>query len=298
MRKFLLIAVVGILLLSGCLQRPSYQQPPEDHGSETVAYPKYPQIIEVGEVPSNENLKTCAGSVTIELDNYTGSPRKISGGMSVICNMSWYRERRFWVGKEDADMIINKFMRENEDFLMIDMDQLMLVRRIEYDGGGYFYRYLQYHNNLSVYNAEISITMSRDGMINDYTGTFYPHINIPTEPKISSEEAIEIAKDGLEQYFIEAFKEIDEYPSESADDIINGYVRGNSSKISGVEYDTNLLVYPKLGNDTVEYHLAWRVKFRRRWNVKFFVAEPPCPKVFVDAINSEVISIEFKPCWE
>ncbi len=161
--------------------------------------------------------------------------------------------------KEDIDTTFKSFMKENKTFLKVDSKDLKMVssRNIS---NKWFVKYEQYYNGIPVYNSSVGLEALDDGEVQSFESNYRPNISVSTDPKITIDEAVEVAK--------------------------NTYKKEDADKLQLNE--NQLIIYPEKKEDSIDYRLAWR----------FLLADenidPYLDKYFiVDAIDKRILSYSF-----
>ncbi len=222
--------VVLAVLFSGCVD--VYQEEIATTTTAQVTVPEnYPQVIKVGRVPSKgalvewEEFKEKYGDFhSMRWNSYTGSPERLSKFVKITdLNVST---------AEIAKQVVMNFLNENKELLNVNIEDLEIKRLEEStDGKKWGVDYMQVYNQVPVYRGFVMMSILRDGKMQTLTNQFYPNISIPTTPRLTKEEAEDIALDFV-----------------------------NISREQAYGIDTTLYIYPKKGGSELSYHLAWMVK--------------------------------------
>lgn len=159
------------------------------------------------------------------------------------------------VTEKNAESAFKEFLRENREVFEVEPDDLKMdsVRKIK---DRWYVKYRQYYKGIPVYNATVGLDSSENGRVSSYASNYQPDIRVSTEPAVSLNKAVYLAKET--------------YPAE------------NSQKLQ--EKESMLIIYPEQSEDRVLYHLAW----------KFMIAgeqpDPETDKVFIiDAADGTII---------
>ena len=159
------------------------------------------------------------------------------------------------VTEENAEMAFKGFFGEHKEVFEIEPENLKLVSAKKINKRWYV-KYNQYYKGIPVHNASVGLDSSEKGKVGSYSGNYYRDIKLSTKPKVSLEDATEIA--------------------------INTYPKKNRSKL--LRKDEILVIYPEKGKDKLRYFLAWKFQI---------VREEPDPEIekyfIVDARNGEII---------
>lgn len=256
-KLLIVVGIVAVLCVFGLLLL-TEQEPPHYKAPEG-----YPQVVEAKDVPSSESLKEWKNFTAkygdfpyVKWDKYSDSPRIISGRFTRITNISVSNA----IVAEEVAM---NFIKDNKRLLNVRIQDLKLGDVTEStDNREWGVEYTQIYHKIPVYQGFVKLSITKDGKMDTVTNRFYSSINIVTTPKITKDEAVEIAK-----------KEVG--IKESLLDKITSIVKS----ILGFEpiEHASLIVLPKAKEDTLEHYLTWKVC---------------CPLdqvVFVDAISGEII---------
>ncbi len=163
------------------------------------------------------------------------------------------------IQKAEIESIAVAYIEENELTNEDDISNLKL-NSIEKLENNWHLEYRQYHKNILVNDSNISFLIDdAEKKVISHSSNFDSDINLSSvEPKISKEEAYEIAKEDL---------------NESLDNDGN-----NNFDLKNSE----LTVYKKVNKNSAEYFLTWKLNI--------FSLEPFCDyHYFVDAENGKVV---------
>lgn len=168
--------------------------------------------------------------------------------------------------RENIETTFKKFLTEHKKVFGVESKNLKLITAKNIDNKWYV-KYGQYYKGIPVHDTTISLESSEDGQVSTYAANYQPDIDVPTEPKISLEEAVAAAK--------------------------KTYAKKDAKKLEHKE--ETLLIYPENLEDSVTYHLAW----------KFLLAgEQPEPELeqyfIVDAMDGRIIrsyTARFPGAW-
>ncbi len=156
----------------------------------------------------------------IEWNNKTGTPKTL------------YKYRSFELTgnkiNSNPEDIAKGFLRNHSNFLMLKKDLADLrTTKISYGLSSSHVRFIQTYNNLTVYGAETSVHMNKDGQIELIHNNYQPQININTSNR-------DLSKDDSISTAIKHLKSID---------------------IVEAGIDAELVVYPKENS----HYLAWKL---------------------------------------
>ncbi len=160
------------------------------------------------------------------------------------------------IQKTEIESVALVYIKENE--LISDDDILNLkLKSIEKLENNWHLEYRQYYKNILVNDSNVSFLIDgAEKKVISHSSNFDPDIELSTvEPKITKEEASEIAKKDL------------------------------SADLNNENFDlknSELVIYKKTNKKSVEYFLTWKLNI--------FSLEPLCDYYyFIDAENGEVI---------
>lgn len=175
----------------------------------------------------------------VDINAYPGSVR--SGNVAVT--------------EQNAESTFKQFLREHQDVFEIEPDDLRLVSAQKINHRWYL-KYNQYYKGIPVQNATVGLDASEDGHVSSYAASYYPQINLPSEPSVSLEDAANTA--------------------------LATYSSSDRPQLS--RQDDALIIYPEKIEDQIIYHLAW----------KFLIApaepDPELEQYFiVDALDGRII---------
>jgi len=161
--------------------------------------------------------------------------------------------------KIELESIALSYMKENE---LIDEKSIsnLKLENIEKLENNWHVKYQQYYENILVDDSSISFLINdAEKKVISHSSNFDPDIKLSTvEPKITKEEASEIAKKDL---------------NESLD---NGGDNNFDLK------DSELVIYKKVNENSAKYYLTWKLNI--------ISLEPLCDhSYFIDAENGKII---------
>jgi len=122
---------------------------------------------------------------------------------------------------------VNSFMEENSYFFNINLKDLKIDRVDSLNADEWYITYKQYYHNLLVLGSKVAFTVNKNGKIVSMGVDYFPNINIPVEPKISLETAINIIERKI----------------------------GTIAK-SGVK-KAILCIFPIVLENVIDYHIVW-----------------------------------------
>jgi hypothetical protein len=159
------------------------------------------------------------------------------------------------ITEKNAEAVFKGFIREHKALLEVEADDLKMISAKKISNRWYV-KYGQYYKGLLVLDATVGLESSENGKVNSYVANYQPDIDVPTEPKVTLEQAIAVAK--------------------------KTYAENAVQKL--VKKESNLLIYAEQTADKVVYHLAWKL---------LLVGEhfdPQIEKYFIiDAIDGKII---------
>ncbi len=179
----------------------------------------------------------------IDWNNKTGTPKTL------------YKYRSFQLtGKKlnnNPEDTAKGFLINHSNLFLMKKDLADLrTTKISYSLASYHVRFVQTYNNLTVYGAETSVHMNKDGDIELLHNNYQPRININiSNEKISKDESISIAIKHLKL---------------------------NSIVEAGI--NAELVIYPKENS----YYLAWKVLIPAYEPLGYWL-------IFIDATNGNIL---------
>jgi len=191
-------------------------------------------FVQSSEIPSDETLvqwemfKAKYGSNwTVMWHDDRDSPRALYG--------LYNRGKGTLKTEDEAEQIAFEFVRSNSELFKLNTGDLK-VKRVMRDTkiGIFVVEYQQYYRGIPIYRGEVGITLSNNSVISSVGNNFYPGINISTRPKITKEEAFEIAE---------------KLDNESMTANVTSKTLDN----------TVLYIVPKTENGDINYYLTWYV---------------------------------------
>lgn len=159
------------------------------------------------------------------------------------------------ISKDNAAVVLQSFLKENQEFFGINPEDLRVIK-IKKVRGKWYVKFQQQYKGIPVYNTTVGLDTSEKGKIINYATNYKTQIETSIEPKINLQEAIQIAKNT--------------YPQEKQQKLKASF----ASKI----------IYPEKKESEIVYHLAWKFLLTtERVDTeleKYF---------FIDAINGKLI---------
>jgi Zn-dependent metalloprotease len=159
------------------------------------------------------------------------------------------------VTEENAEPTFKEFLKEHKGTFKVEPDDLKIasVKKIK---NKWYIKYSQYYKGIPVHNASVGIDSSANGKVSSYASNYQPNIDIATEPKVSLNQAVEIAKLT--------------YPGNSRQNL--------------KEKNTILTIYTEKSRVKITHHLAWKF---------LMVGEQPDPEIekyfIIDALDGKII---------
>lgn len=159
------------------------------------------------------------------------------------------------VTQENIGSTFKEFLKEHKEIFKVESEDLKLVSAKKINNNWYV-KFGQYYKGIPVSDAIVSLESTENGKVSSYAANYEPGIELPTDPKVKLEEAVETAK--------------------------RTYPQKDSERLK--QKESILIIYPKKTEDKISYHLAW----------KFMLAgEEPDPKIekyfIVDALDGKII---------
>ena len=193
-----------------------------------------------------------ADSVRITKNRLTKIPERV---MEINVYPTALKEGTVPVTEENAESTFKGFLKEHNELFEVEPEDLKMVSAKKINNRWYV-KYNQYYKGILVHNATVGLDSSENGKVSSYASNYQPNIEVPTEPKVNLEKAVDIAKET--------------YPDT------------DSQKLQ--EKDSILIIYPEKAEDKIIHHLAW----------KFMLAgEQPDPEIekyfIVDALDGKII---------
>ena len=191
-------------------------------------------------------------SARTTLNPITRIPKKVVG---INRFPSILKEGAIPVTKANVETAFKSFLKENREFFGVQSEDLKLksVKKIREK---WYAKFQQYFKGIPIYNAMVGLDASDRGKVSNYAANYHPKIDVPTEPKISLEMAIQTAK--------------------------KTYAQENHHKLKAK--DTSKIIYPEKTEKSIVSHLAWKF---------LLAAERPDPELekyfIVDAIDGKII---------
>jgi Zn-dependent metalloprotease len=155
----------------------------------------------------------------------------------------------------NVERILKNFLLANEDLFGVLPDDLKLIFTRRYDGVWYV-RFQQLYRNIPVHQVSVGFVADSTGAVTSYSSNFDPYIDAPTEPEITLEVALDIAKSTYDTADVRVFE----------------------------AHDAGIIIFLEPRGDDVVYHLAWK-----------FLVSGEQPNTFldknfiIDAVSGEVL---------
>jgi len=200
-----------------------------------------------------EKVKTrFADNVRVTKNRLTKIPERV---MEIDVYPTVLKEGTVLVTKENAESTFKEFLKEHKELFEVEPEDLKMVSAKKINNKWYV-KYRQYYKGIPVHNATVGLDSSENGKVSSYASNYQPNIEVPTEPKVKLEKAVDIAKET--------------YPGKA------------SQRLK--KKDSTLIIYPEKAEDKIIHHLAW----------KFMLAgEQPDPEIekyfIVDALDGKII---------
>lgn len=153
--------------------------------------------------------------------------------------------------KSNVEAISRRFVADYEDLLQVDTSVLEL-KEAGQGSGNWYVTFQQTHQGVPVYRAYVSFTVDPNWNVILMGSDFHPQIEVSTKPVVSGDRATEIAR--------EAFGSFD----------------------TTVDEQPLLLIFPNESDDSIQYHLTWRLRLSSENPSKSMI-------YFIDAIDATVV---------
>ena len=140
--------------------------------------------------------------------------------------------RGLYINATGADEIARNFIEDNKGLLKIDQDSKLNLNQILRFGKlsyGYRVTYQQTYKDIPVYMANVLVFVSENSEITRIFNEIYLNVSTPTTPKLSQEEAIEIA------------------------------LQNDTTNRLYEKEPISLIIVPKTENKTIKYPLTWKI---------------------------------------
>lgn len=128
--------------------------------------------------------KDHSGKISVEWHEHSGGPKRIIGDNIYLKSRS--------INKTNVQAATEKFIYEYQD-LLNTRGIVMKLDRITELGNRYIVAYQQYYENLPLWNVKLKLKVTVNGQVLTIKSPCYSNLNISTEPKISINEAKQIA---------------------------------------------------------------------------------------------------------
>ncbi len=138
-------------------------------------------------------LKEIDPHLSLEWDEDTGTPATVRGLLSSPAPP---------VGAQSmgdaAQQAAYAFLRQNRDlYRFVDPEESFPLRRVQSDELGSTVHLYQMYQGVAVYDGELTVALDPQNRVRQVLGRFRPELRLSTEPKVSAERAIEIARTDL-----------------------------------------------------------------------------------------------------
>ncbi len=138
-------------------------------------------------------LKEIDPHLSLEWDEDTGTPATVRGLLSSPAPP---------VGAQSmgdaAQQAAYAFLRQNRDlYRFVDPEESFPLRRVQSDELGSTVHLYQMYQGVAVYDGELTVALDPQNRVRQVLGRFRPELRHSTEPKVSAERAIEIARTDL-----------------------------------------------------------------------------------------------------
>ena len=121
----------------------------------------------------------------------TEVPRRVVG---INVFPSELKEGTVSLTKENAERVFKGFLSENKAFFRVSPEDLSLTYAKK-SKDTWYVKFQQNYKGIPVYRATVGFTATEKGLVRTYGSSYYGDLDVPTEPKISLEEAVRIGKD-------------------------------------------------------------------------------------------------------
>lgn len=205
-----------------------------------------------GKDQEDRGLNRLGERARLTIDRVTKIPKRVT---EIDMYPSVVQEGEITISEENVDHTLRGFIREHRDVLQVDADELELISARKINKRWYV-KYQQQYRGLPVHEATVGLDATEDGKVGTYAASYLPDIDLPTEPRVSLDQATETA--------IETYPKRQQRKLHRKDDV--------------------LLVYPVRSEDEVEHHLAWKLQ------IVPDETDPEAEKYFViDALDGTIL---------
>jgi len=200
-----------------------------------------------------EKAKTrFADNVRVTRNRLTKIPDQV---MEIDVYPTVLKEGSVPVTKENIESTFKEFLKEHKELFEVEPEDLKMVSAKKINNKWYV-KYGQYYKGIPVQNATVGLDSSENGKVSSYASNYQLNIEVPTEPRVKLEKAVEIAK---ETYSIK-----------------------DSQGLK--EKDSTLIIYPEKAEDKIIHHLAWKFMLSGE------LPDPEIEKYFIiDALDGKII---------
>jgi Zn-dependent metalloprotease len=188
----------------------------------------------------------------VTIDARTKIPQKIIN-MDVIPSI--LIENKETLTEKNIDNVMKSFLARNVKIFSVKPEEIKMVSATQRKEKWYV-KYQQYYKNIPVYKSNVSFVATKEGRIQSYGSSYVPEIDVPIDPKISLENAIEIARKTYDSKLGQGLK----------------------------ERDNQLIIYPIKTDSEIKYHLAWKFLLFSEQR------DPDVEKIFIiDAVDGQIL---------
>lgn len=187
-------------------------------------------------------------NLVVQMDLQKGTVHRIYG---LKTNISEYKFDIRNLSKTSIKGLSNSIFTDYKDILKTNTSSYKL-KKVDNEDDMWFVSYLQTEEDIPIYNTELGYTLNKQGNVILLGGNYYNNVDVSTIPKISVENAIQIAKN---------FFNVD----------------------SCLEKEkAELIIYPMEDDSKYQFYLTWKIFLSSITPLKEEV-------IFVSAENGEII---------
>jgi Zn-dependent metalloprotease len=174
-----------------------------------------------------EKVKTrFADNVRVTKNRLTKIPERV---MEMDVYPTVLKEGTVPVTEKNAESTFKEFLKEHKELFEVEPEDLKMVSAKKINNKWYV-KYRQYYKGIPVYNVTVGLDSSENGKVSSYASNYQPNIEVPTEPRVKLEKAVDIAKET--------------------------YAGKDSQRLK--KKDSILIIYPEKAEDKIIHHLAWK----------------------------------------
>jgi len=164
-------------------------------------------------------------------------------------------QRKEILTNQNLELAMKSFLVENSKILSVKAEDLKLASA-DQRRGKWYVKFQQYFKGIPVYHSQVSFVTSEEGRIQSYGSSYRPDITIDTNPRLTVNDAVEVAR--------------------------KTYDHKTGRGLLG--RDDELIIYPEENDSEVTYRLAWKfLLFTEDRN-------PEMEKIFIiDALTGQLL---------